>query len=177
MTIATPFVNNVNWFNISPYPIASFLDFRNGSIFCIFPFTTYLFYGMAFGAKLKQVNPMKRIDFIIISALILTPVFYIIGHYIFKLEWSFIQNTPIPYKASAGYIFTRFSVVTVVLALTGFITKKLMHLQDYFTFFGQKALYVYVLHFFVLFGQHSLLVCISFTAPLHLLHSFANIPL
>lgn len=178
MTIATPFVNNVNWFEILPYPLASFLDFRNGSIFCVFPFTAYLFYGMAFGSKLKQVEPVKRIDFIIITALILTPIFYTLGHYIFKLEWSFIQGTPIPYKASAGYIFTRFAVVTVVLALTGFITKKLMHLQDYFTFFGQKALYVYVLHFFVLYGT-------AITPGVHQFYggassvalAFANIPI
>jgi hypothetical protein len=171
MTIATPFVNKVNWFEILPYPIASFLDFRNGSIFCLFPFTAYLFFGMAFGAKLKQVN-------IIYSSLIAAPIFYFLGNYIFNLEWGFIKDTPIPYKASAGYFFTRFFVVTIVLALTGLITKKLMHLQDYFSFFGQKALYVYVLHFFVLYGT-------AFTPGLHKFYggastialAFANIPI
>jgi hypothetical protein len=178
MTIATPFVNKVNWFEILPYPIASFLDYRNGSIFTIFPFSAYLFYGMAFGIKLKQVEPMRRIDFIIKVSLILTPILYLLGYYIFKIEWDFIKDTPIPYKASAGYIFTRFFIVTIVLALTGFITKKLLHLQDYFSFFGQKALYVYVLHFFVLYGT-------AMTPGVHQFYggassialAFANIPI
>jgi uncharacterized membrane protein len=178
MTIATPFVNKVNWFEILPYPIASFLDYRNGSIFTIFPFSAYLFYGMAFGIKLKQVEPMRRIDFIIKVSLILTPILYLLGYYVFKIEWDFIKDTPIPYKASAGYIFTRFFIVTIVLALTGFITKKLLHLQDYFSFFGQKALYVYVLHFFVLYGT-------AMTPGVHQFYggassialAFANIPI
>ncbi|OGU57912.1 MAG: hypothetical protein A2X64_02185 [Ignavibacteria bacterium GWF2_33_9] len=151
-TVLTPLVNKMNWFEVLPYPIASYLDYRNGSIFTLFPFTAYLFYGMAFGAKLKEVEPHRRINFIITTSLILTPVFYIAGYYLFKFEWNFIANTPIPYKASAGFIFTRFAVVAIALAITGFITKKFMHLQDFFTFFGQKALYVYVLHFFVLYG-------------------------
>lgn len=178
MTIATPFINKVNWFEILPYPLASYLDYRNGSIFTIFPFTAYLFYGMAFGTKLKQVNPHKRIDYIIIVSLVLTPILYLLGHYIFKLEWDLIKDTPIPYKSSAGYLFTRFFIVTIVLALTGLITKKLLHLQDYFTFFGQKALYVYVLHFFVLYGT-------AMTPGVHQFYggassialAFANIPI
>lgn len=178
MTIATPFINKVNWFEILPYPLASYLDYRNGSIFTIFPFTAYLFYGMAFGTKLKQVNPHKRIDYIVIVSLVLTPILYLLGHYIFKFEWDFIKDTPIPYKSSAGYLFTRFSIVTIVLALTGLITKKLLHLQDYFTFFGQKALYVYVLHFFVLYGT-------AMTPGVHQFYggassialAFANIPI
>lgn len=152
ITALTPFVNSINWFNILPYPLASFLDFRNGSFFCIFPFTSYLFYGMAFGTKLKQIRPSDRINFIIKVGLISAPIFFILGHFIFKLEFPMIKDSPIIYKASAGYIFTRYTVVALVLAITGFITKKLLHLQEYFTFFGQKALYVYILHFFVLYG-------------------------
>lgn len=152
ISILTPLTQLVNWFDILPFPIASYLDYRNGSYFGIFPFASFVFYGIAFGVMIKGINPAERLNWIIKRSFYSTPVFLLIGIALYNLEFDLIQQTPIPYKASLGLIFVRYSIVALVFAITGLITKALPRFNSIFTFFGQKALYVYILHIFILYG-------------------------
>ncbi len=152
ITLLSPFSQLINWFSFLPYPVASYFDYRNGSFFGVFPFSAYLFYGLAFGTKLKQIDATKRINYIIKMGFRFIPVSLALGTILLSLELPFLSSGLIPYKVSIGFFFLRFSVVALVLALTGMATIKLPNLHRYFTFFGQKALYVYILHIIVLYG-------------------------
>ncbi len=148
----TPLSQYINWFEILPYPLANYFDYRGGSYFGIFPFSAYVFLGIAFGTILKKIPNDQRIDFIIKKSLIAVPIFLSLGFFIHKFEYPFIKDLFVPYKASLGMIFYRYAIVAVIFAFTGYLTKKLTDFHYYFTFFGQKALYVYIVHIFILYG-------------------------
>lgn len=152
LVLLTPISQLVNWFDILPYAFANYLDYRGGSYFGIFPFSAYVFLGIAFGTILKKVPSEKRIDFIVKKSLIAIPIFALLGFVIHKFEYPYIKELFSPYRASIGMIFYRYSIVALVFVLTGIITKKLTEFHHYFTFFGQKALYVYIVHIFILYG-------------------------
>lgn len=152
LVLLTPISQFVNWFEILPYALANYLDYRGGSFFGIFPFSAYVFLGIAFGTILKKVPSEQRIDFIIKKSLIAVPIFFVIGFLIHKFEYPLIKDLFSPYRASLGMIFYRYSIVALVFVFTGIITKKLTEFHHYFTFFGQKALYVYIVHIFILYG-------------------------
>lgn len=148
----TPVSQFINWFNILPYPLANYLDYRGGSYFGVFPFSAYVFLGIAIGTILKKIPNEQRIDFIIQKSLIAIPIFVLLGYITHQFEYPFIKDLFSPYKASLGMIFHRYAIVALIFAFTGFLTKKLSDFHQYFTFFGQKALYVYVVHIFILYG-------------------------
>ncbi len=152
LVVLTPLSQFINWFEIVPYAIANYIDYRGGSYFGIFPFSAYVFLGIAFGTVLKKIPSEQRIDFIIKKSLIAIPIFVILGYSIHIFEYPYIKDLFSPYRASLGMIFYRYSIVAFVFVVTGIITKKLTDFHHYFTFFGQKALYVYIVHIFILYG-------------------------
>lgn len=177
LTIVSPFSQLINWFNFLPYPIASFFDYRNGSFFGVFPFSAYLFYGLAFGTKLKQISPENRISYIIKKGFQFSPLFLAIGFVLLNFETEPLIKNIIPYKVSTGFFFFRFSIVVLVLAFTGLIAQKATILHKYFTFFGQKALYVYILHIIVLYGSAVTPgLNTFFSEQASIAFAFANIP-
>lgn len=152
LVLLTPITQFVNWFEILPYGMANYLDYRGGSYFGIFPFSAFVFLGIAFGTILKKVPSEQRIDFIIRKSLIAIPIFAVLGYLIHSFEYPLIRDLFSPYRASIGMIFYRYAIVALTFVLTGIIAKKLTEFHHYFTFFGQKALYVYIVHIFILYG-------------------------
>ncbi len=178
LVLLTPISQMVNWFELLPYALANYIDYRGGSFFGIFPFSAYVFLGVAFGTILKKIPSEQRIDFIIKKSLIAIPIFFVAGFLIHTFEYPYIKSLFSPYRASLGMIFYRYSIVALVFVLTGIVTKKLTEFHHYFTFFGQKALYVYIVHIFLLYGTAVTPGLITFfgeTTSIAL--AFANIPI
>lgn len=177
LTVASPFSQLINWFNFLPYPLASYFDYRNGSFFGVFPFTAYLFYGIAFGTQLKQISAENRISFIIKKGFQFAPIFLAIGFILLSFETEPLIKNIIPYKVSTGFFFFRFSIVALVLSITGLIAQKAKFLHNQFTFFGQKALYVYIVHIAVLYGTAVTPgLNTFFSEQASIAFAFANIP-
>lgn len=178
LVLLTPISQLVNWFEVLPYAFANYIDYRGGSYFGIFPFSAYVFLGVAFGTILKKIPSEQRIDFINKKSLIAIPIFFLAGVLIHTFEYPYIKNLFSPYRASLGMIFYRYSIVALVFVLTGIVAKKLTNFHHYFTFFGQKAFYVYILHIFILYGSAVTPGLITFfgeTTSIAL--AFANIPI
>lgn len=153
LILFTPVSQFINWFNILPYALANYFDYTHGSYFGIFPFSAYVFIGVALGTLLKKVPSEQRIDYIIKYSFYSIPIFVILGFLSHKIEYPYIKDLFAPYRASIGMIFYRYALVAMMFVITGLLSKKLYDYYEYFTFFGQKALYVYIVHIFILYGS------------------------
>ena len=152
ITIASPFIHSINWFNYVPEFFASYLSTEHGSLFPIFPYTGFMLYGVAFGTILKSMEPEKRTKFLIWSGIPIGLVFLIPSFFltdIFKYEMSF----KVLDKVNPGIILNQIGVVFIVLAFASVIYTYTKKISFYYAFFGKKALFIYVAHLIFLFGS------------------------
>ena len=151
--ILNPFVHRINWFTTLPYGLASYLDPSHGSFFTIFPFSAYVFLGVSIGVILQKIDASKRLDFIMQKSLISAPILLVVGLLLSYLDVNVFHNTGNLYIAGVGVFVLRLCCVAVMFYITGLITKSFRKYESYFSFFGKKSLYVYVIHMIILYGS------------------------
>ncbi|MEN6510432.1 MAG: heparan-alpha-glucosaminide N-acetyltransferase domain-containing protein [Chloroherpetonaceae bacterium] len=152
IVILTPIVQRINWFQILPYALASYLDPTKGSFFTIFPFSAYVFLGVSIGTILQRVESTKRLDFIMHKSIIAAPILLVLGMLISFLDFNVFNNSGNLYRAGIGIIILRLCCVVTMFYITGVLTKIFKKYESYFIFFGKKSLFVYVIHMFILYG-------------------------
>ncbi len=151
ITIASPFIHNINWFYYLPDFFAAYLSTEQGSLFPVFPYTGFMLYGVTFGTLLKQMDPEKRTKFLIWAGIPIGIVFLIPSFFLtdfFKYEMSF----KVLDKVNPGIVLNQIGVVFIVLAFAGVIYTYTKKVSFYYAFFGKKALFIYVAHLIFLFG-------------------------
>ncbi len=152
ITILNPFVNLVNWFNYLPESIASYFSMEHGSVFTIFPFTGFLFYGVAFGTILKNIESAKRLAFLKKWGLIIGIAFLVIGiplnYYINTFNFHFVDVL----KANSGMMLIRAGCVFVSISAISYLYSATSGLKSYYSLFGKRALFIYISHLIFLYG-------------------------
>jgi len=122
----SPFVHQVNWFDILPEFFAAYLSFEHGSFFPIFPYTAFMFYGVFLGTILKKVNIEDRTKYIMTWIALAGIIFIATGTGIRQLLLGFAIT--IPTKINPGAIIFQIGCVLVGMGFWAFIyskTKKL----------------------------------------------------
>jgi uncharacterized membrane protein len=152
ITLLSPLVHQVNWFNYLLEPFGAYLSFEHGSIFSIFPYTAFLFYGVVLGTYLKGKTASER-NTILVKYCAIAGVGFLVLQY--PLEWIYEL---IPFginsvaKVNAGFVSMQLGCVLLgVSALTilyAFTTK----LSKLYILFGQRALYIYIIHLIFIYG-------------------------
>lgn len=150
----TPIIYLINWYSILPEYLAAYFTTERGSVFTIFPFTGFLFIGISVGAVLKTVTKDKRNEFIAKYAWIPGFVFFVIGMIISQ---SF-DELPLHWKelllrTNPGVSLFRVGVVLVFMTLSFRVFLVTQKYSKYFSLFGKKALFIYVIHLLILFGS------------------------
>lgn len=149
----TPTVHLYDWFSVLPEYIAPYLSQQNGSIFTIFPFTGFMLFGVAFGCYLKLSTPDKRNKLIVKSGLILGTLFLIIGlptyYYIKSQHFFFIE----PFKGNTGMSLIRLGCVMYIISGITLLYEHVKKWSSYYSLFGRRALFVYVIHLILLYGS------------------------
>jgi uncharacterized membrane protein len=150
ITFLTPTVLDFDWFIILPEFMAAYLSSWKGSIFPIFPFTAFVFYGAAIGSFLKQIGPEKRTKTIIYWGIPAGAVFFSIGYLYnyFTGSGSFSGLT----LSNVGVHFIRFGMVLGVFSISALIYLLTSGLSKYYSIFSKRALFIYVIHLFLLYG-------------------------
>lgn len=147
-----PIVLSNNMFSILPNFITPYFSMDMGSIFTVFPFAGFMLLGAAFGSLLQSVESSrvskKLLQYSAITAvslLILSfPVYYLIE----SLDLRFVDML----KGNSGYSILRLGVVFVIIAIATIIFPKFEKLSKYFSVFGRKSLFVYVIHLVIIYG-------------------------
>ncbi len=151
--LLSPAIHAFNAHSILPEPIAAFFSYKHGSLFPIFPFSSFMFFGIAIGAFLKRFpSNSERSECLKkrgIAAAILT--FCLAG--IVYIIYSII---PIPIYNFQGvhpaFMLLRVGIVLFIFTITAFITDKTVAMNKHFTTFSAKSLHIYTIHLVLLYG-------------------------
>jgi uncharacterized membrane protein len=152
ITFLTPLIHKISWFNYLPECFASYFSFEHGSIFPVFPYTAYMFYGVAFGAALKNIPLENRNNYILKRAFPVGIISFFIGGIFIYLFKDMNFSPELMLRVDPGKIILDVGVVLLCVTLTAFIYSKTKSLAPFYTLFGKQALFIYILHLIILFG-------------------------
>ncbi len=147
----SPFMQLIDWFAILPDFMAAYISYAQGSLFAIFPFAGYLFFGIALGVILKRMPQERRESFLFkwgipIGLAFLALKWPVSAAYEAMIGNMMNQVDPGVSLMRVGAVFAGISMVTLLYRSTKSLTK-------YYTLFGRKALFIYVIHLIVIYGS------------------------
>lgn len=154
--VLTPFVHLVDWYKILPLPIAPYFSLTKGSYFTIFPFSGYVFFGVAFGTYLQKFAFEDRAKIITRMGLkfgaVLLPLGIIVFFAINVLNLPFFDV----FKANPGMAVIRLACVGILMSFVvwlyqGFL-QEYQWIKKISSTLGKSSLFVYVVHLIILYG-------------------------
>ncbi|MEJ5286117.1 MAG: hypothetical protein CH6_4365 [Candidatus Kapaibacterium sp.] len=154
--VLTPVVHLVDWFKILPIWLAPYFSLEKGSYFTIFPFSGFLFLGIAFGTYLERFSLEERAEIIIKKGLeygaILLPIGILTFFFINSFNFSFYDV----FKANTGMSLIRLSLVLILLASLVWLYQKYLvnfpWIKQISLTLGKNSLFVYIVHLVILYG-------------------------
>lgn len=148
----TPLVRAIDMYNYLPDFIAAYFSKKHGSIFTIFPFTGFLFIGAAFGTLIKFRQPELRLNFILkfslIAGIIISALSYPVSYYLNSSQYSLIHVN----ETNSGLQILRLGLVFIFLFFTVLLYRKTTRFSGWYSLFGKRALFVYVIHLLMIYG-------------------------
>ena len=151
IVFSSAFIHHIDWFGILPESLAAYLSFEHGSGFTIFPYMGFMFFGVTYGTLLKQIAPDKRTKFMLYSGIPFGMIFIITGFQFYKIYTKHFFFDVVM-KANPGIIFNQVGTVFIVLSLAALIYLLTKKLAFYYSFFGKKVLFIYIIHLLLIFG-------------------------
>lgn len=146
VSLLTPLVHSVEWYEHLPALFAAYLSYEGGSLFPVFPFAAYMLIGAWIGASIaalpnRRANWLRRFSFQ--GGVLLVIVGSLMGQLIPSSD--IYRYTPAGVAIREGVALLFLGIVSVVLPL-------FRSIQSLLVLFGKQALSVYVLHLVFLFG-------------------------
>lgn len=151
--LLTPFVHALDAFALLPEPIAAFISYKHGSLFPVFPFSAFMFLGVAIGAFLKRfATNSERTEYLkkrgVFAA---SGVFALAG-----IIYGIYAVLPLPAMEAQmvhpAFMLMRVGIVLLLFTAAAFITEKTTNLNKHFSFFSAKSLHIYTIHLVLLYG-------------------------
>jgi uncharacterized membrane protein len=152
ITILGPALHHDQTMSFLPAVFANYFSFEGGSLFPIFPYTAFMFYGIFFGTLLKKFGGENKTAFIIkkgslISLIMLAisiPGYFYLKQFPYFYEISTKVN-PAFIMMQIGYVFLGVVFLSAVYLFTRNYAK-------FYKLFGKRALHIYVLHLIFIYG-------------------------
>lgn len=149
--LASPIVSQFNWNNYLPEYLTAYLYDKNGSLFPLFPWLTYVLTGALLGSYLyknKNIYLKKRFSFLLMisgAALIfISMVFSSFGNSDFiEFKYWFQTNSIVVF---------RIGFVVFLNGLISFLVRKINSIPKTIYQAGKKTLMLYVAHIIILYG-------------------------
>jgi uncharacterized membrane protein len=151
--LLTPFIQSISWFTFLPEFFGSLLSYSHGSLFPLFPFSGFMFMGVAIGSLLYQMKAEQRDIFLS------RHIFAVSGIALFVSAILMAIVSPAIPLPTGDYMMTdpAFMIlrISIILSLFGICHHLYRQLPDYgeiFTFFSGKSLHIYILHLVLIYG-------------------------
>lgn len=153
IVFASPFVHQVHWFDYLPEFFAAYLSSEHGSLFPVFPFSAYLLFGASFGVWLQRIDRNQRNEFLMKTCWKIGVPTILIGYPMMLL----FNKVSVPFvdvlRVSPGFFFIRIGLVLTIISIMTFIYNLTKPLGKYYSMFGKKAIYIYVIHLMLIYGS------------------------
>jgi len=150
--IVTPFFLSLNIYNYLPLPLAQYFSLQKGSIFTLFPFTGFMFIGASFGTLIKMQKPEDRLNFILKTGIIVGAIVVLISIPVME----FLKGKNLGFinlnNGNFGFSLLRQGLVFLFISLVVVIYRYTKGLSGWYSLFGKRALFVYVIHLTILYG-------------------------
>ncbi len=161
--LATPYLHSAQWIKFLPLYIRNYVVPSGGSLFPMFPFSAYMFFGVVVGYALSQMPHNERPKLFARFTLMYGAMFLAFG--IISYIWTMYS----PYRllpkhnffaSSPGFILLRVGCALLVMhllthlyALTQTIGNHFgKNFVQWYAILGGKSLHIYVGHLVILFG-------------------------
>jgi hypothetical protein len=151
IALLSPLVQRVDWWTWLPSIVANYLSFAKGSLFCIFPFSAYMFFGVSIGAWLQsnlseqRISRFPRIMVILGATLVLCGV---LGTY----QPLNLYPEHDYYLASPLFVMIRTGCAFLFIGILALLYRYIGGVEEYCARLGKKSLYIYTAHLILLFG-------------------------
>lgn len=151
--LASPLLQAAGTMDYLPLWLSDYLTDANGSLFPMFPFSAYLFAGLAVGARLREIpvdvrdQKMKRHAW---KFGVMITGFSLLAQ--FTLVQLGVSNALLEDSMSITLFFRRAGVVLMFFSLAVVILEKTWSMRETWAMFGTKSLWIYVIHLVLLFG-------------------------
>ena len=151
--LSTPFIETIDFYEHIPGFFAAYLNKQGGSLFPLFPYAGYLLFGTTLGVILKKMEPEKRTKFLQKWGIPSGLVFLAIGGIMYML----FDGINYKYYAIADsgfiFIFIRIGMVLAGLSIIAWFYEKTSEFSEYYSIFGKRALFIYVVHLILIYGS------------------------
>lgn len=148
---ATPLVHSLPVHDILPLGAANYFSYSGGSIFPIFPYSAFLFIGVAIGAYLQNYEVSKRQGIVRRQGAIagVALLLFSLASHLFTNNVLGIhledQFNPAPMILRVGLALLFFSACSVAI-------ERLQAYKSTFTFLSSRSIYIYCIHLFLIYG-------------------------
>jgi uncharacterized membrane protein len=148
----TPFLQDINPLQYSPAPVGAYLNYQNGSLFPMFPWSAYAFLGALFCYWYLAVKGTPReplfFGLLFASGLIL----FVLGRVLFHAPWSYHHYLD-PAKTSPRFFMFRLGFVFMVLSSLWLYERKRKPERSVLSVTGQESLFIYGFHLLIVYGS------------------------
>jgi hypothetical protein len=149
--LAAPLVAQVDWFRRLPEGLASYLSFRQGSLFPLFPTSAYMFLGVGLGALLLETPEARRARTFRLACLTGCLGCLLVSFIAARVPYALL---PPDQAWQGGYAYTscRLGFALLVFGLLAWIAEWRPALAASWAPLGRRSLFVYVGHLTLIFG-------------------------
>jgi len=153
LTIAfTPFARAYNFESVFPVEIATYFNKNFNSIFPLFPWLSYIFFGsiimfviQKYSAEGKHDAVLTRLLYLGLAVIILASIPEFIG-----LKPNEAYNF---WHTSSNIVGIKLGFVLLWMIFMRFLQTKFSYRMKYLKIFGQEPLFVYVFHLIIVYGS------------------------
>jgi hypothetical protein len=148
-----PIIEPVRWEHFLHPLFYSYLTFRSGSFFTLFPFSAYLFAGASFGAASIAVPVEARARLLTNGFLKASFVSLALFFVFFPVQLRFISPYVDYWRALPAINLLRFGIVGLVASLVGYLSLKIRRFPKILPALGRNSLTIYVVHLMIVYGS------------------------
>jgi len=165
--LLTPYIWQINFNDFLPIELASSFNNKTGSLFPIFPWLSYVF----FGAMVMQLIMEKGEEKTIKKMLFLGLIIILTG---LVPQLMNLKSTPYYdfWQTSPNIFLIKFGIVLVFLSIFYFMDKYKNYEMKYFGVFGKESLFIYVVHLLLIYGHNFYTLQTNFGRKLNWLELF-----
>ena len=152
LLISSPFLAKIEWINVFPQYIASYLTNSYGSLFPIFPWLVYVLAGGLLGNYLYKNDGIYLKKRFSLSLSVFGGIFIAASMLFFSVQ-NIVEKELSYWFYLNGLIFLRIGYVLLLNALMAFVVRKLNSIPRIIQETGKKTLLLYAVHVVILYGS------------------------